>query len=222
MPTGGLDWITEEVITHQAGERKDKVYRELLRDQLGTQVVFLTVGDVPHPLISLCGSFPPASQHRTMMTVSEWSENPPFTNSEAVTVVPSGPFCQALGLSSENGFSPLPPSPLKWRFPREAKVTEGRVGFPLRDSYFGEAADAPSSYGSQPAAMAEGQRMDRFYVLGHVHFENFEYDLWPAGKLATHFTQGKFACLIQTPMNIMQWSFNLSQHRSTKTAQAPL
>lgn len=64
--------------------------------------------------------------------------------------------------------------------------------------------------------------MDRFYVLGHVHFEDFEYDLWPAWKLAAHFTQGKFARLIQTPMNIVQWSFDLPQRRSTETAQAPL
>ncbi len=98
----------------------------------------------------------------------------------------------------------------------------GRVGFPLGDSRSGEAADAPSSYGSHPATMAEGQRVHRFGVLCHVHFEDFEYDLWPACKLAAHFTQGTFACLIQIPMNIVHWSFDFSQDHSTETAKAPL
>ncbi len=59
VPTGGLDWIREQVVTHQAGERREEVYRELLMDQLGTEVVFLAAGDVPHPLLFLGAGFPP-------------------------------------------------------------------------------------------------------------------------------------------------------------------
>lgn len=111
VPTGGLDWIREQVVTHQAGERKEEVYGELLRDQLGIQVVFLAASDVSHPLLSLDAGFPPSPEHRTMMMVAEWSQNPPLTDGNAVTKVPSRPFCQALGF--ENGFPPLPPSPLE-------------------------------------------------------------------------------------------------------------
>lgn len=111
VSTGGLDWIREQVVTHQAGERKEEVHRELLRDQLGIHMVFLAVGDVPHPLLSLDAGFPTCPEHRSMMMVSEWSQSPPLTHGNAVAVVPPGPFCQALGFG--NGFSPLPSSPLE-------------------------------------------------------------------------------------------------------------
>lgn len=97
----------------------------------------------------------------------------------------------------------------------------GRVGFPFRDSRSGEAADAASAYGNHPAAMAEEKRLDRLYVLCHIHFEDFEDDLWPACKLAAHFTQGTFADLIQIPINVMHRSFDFSKGHSTETAQAP-
>lgn len=87
-------------------------------------------------------------------------------------------------------------------------MTGGRVRIPLRDSSSGKATDTPSSYGSHPAAMAEGKRVDSFCVLCHVHFEDFEDDLWPACKLAAHFTQGNLACIIQICMNIMHWAFD--------------
>lgn len=213
VSTWGLDWIREQVVTHHAGEGKEEVYRELLRDQLGTQVVVLAVGDVLHPLLSLGTGFPPTPDHGT-------SQSPSLTDSNAATVVPPRPFCQALG--SGNGLAPLPPNPLVRRFPGRAKLAEGRVGIPLRDSCSREAADAPSSYGSHPAAMAKAKRVDRFGVLYHVHFEDFADDLWPACQLAAHFTQGPFACLIQIPMNIMHWSFDFFQRHSTETAQVPL
>lgn len=111
VPTGGLDWIREQVVTHQAGERKEEVYRELLRDQLGVQVVFLAVGDVSDPLLSLDAGIPPCLEHRAMMRVSKRSQNPLLPNSNAVSIIPPGSFCQTLG--SGNGFSPLPPSPLE-------------------------------------------------------------------------------------------------------------
>lgn len=101
-------------------------------------------------------------------------------------------------------------------------MAEGRVGFPLWDFYSGEAAETPSSYGGHPAAMAEGKGVDRFCVLGHVHFEDFEDDLWPALKLAAHFTQGTFTCLVQIPMNLMQWSLDFPQGHSTETAETPI
>lgn len=100
-------------------------------------------------------------------------------------------------------------------------MAEGRVRFPLGDFDSGEAADASSSYGSHPAAMAEGERVDRFDVVCHVHFEHFADDLWPACDFAAHSTQGTFAHFIQIPMNIVHWSFNFSQQHSTETAQAP-
>ena len=96
-----------------------------------------------------------------------------------------------------------------------------RVGFPVRDFCSGEAADSPTSYGNHPAAMTKGERVDRFCVLCHIHFKNFRDDLWPACELAAHFTQCTFAHLIQISMNIMHWSFDFSQGRSTDTAQAP-
>lgn len=79
VPTGGLDWIGEQVVTNQAGERKEEVNRKLLGDLLDAQVVFLAVGDVPHPLLSLGAGLPPGPDHRA-------SQSSPFTN--AVTVVP--------------------------------------------------------------------------------------------------------------------------------------
>lgn len=111
VPTGRLNWFKEQVVTHQAGERKKEVHRELLGDQLSTQVVFLAVGDVPHPVLSLGAGFLPGPEHRSMMTVSKWSQSSPLTNDNAVAVVPPGLFCQALG--SGNGFPPLSPSPLE-------------------------------------------------------------------------------------------------------------
>lgn len=84
----------------------------------------------------------------------------------------------------------------------------GRVRFPLRDSSFREATDTPSLYGSPPAAMAEGKRVDSFCILCHVHFEDFEDDLRPDFKLAAHFTQGHLACIIHICMNIMYWAFD--------------
>lgn len=101
VPTGGLDWIREQVVTHQAGERKEEVNRELLRDQLGIQVVFLAVGDVPHPLLSLDGRFSPPPEHRTVIIVSELSQSPPLTTRSAVAVVSPASFSQTLG--SGNG-----------------------------------------------------------------------------------------------------------------------
>lgn len=111
VPTGRLNWVKEQVVTHQAGERINEVHRELRGDQLGTQVVFLAVGDVPHPVLSPDAGFLPAPEHRTMVTVSKRSQSSPLTNNNAVAVVPPGPFCQALG--SGNGFPPLSPSPLE-------------------------------------------------------------------------------------------------------------
>lgn len=95
------------------------------------------------------------------------------------------------------------------------------MGFPLRDSCSGEAADAPSSYGNHPAAMAEGKRVDSFCVLCHIHFEDFENDLWPTCDFAAHFTQGTFAGNVQICVNIVHRSFDFSQDHSTETAQAP-
>lgn len=100
-------------------------------------------------------------------------------------------------------------------------MAEGGVGFPLGNSCSGEAADTASSYGNLPAAMAEGKGVNRFSVLGHVHFEDFEDDLWPARKLAAHSTQGTFSCIIQIPMNFMHWSFNFPQGDSTETTETP-
>lgn len=71
VPTGGLNWIKEQVVTHQAGKRKEEIHGELIRDQLSTQVVFMAAGDVPYPLLSLETGFPPAPEHWTVMTVSE-------------------------------------------------------------------------------------------------------------------------------------------------------
>lgn len=79
VPTGGLDWIGEQVVTNQAGEREEEVDGKLLGDLLDAQVVFLAVGDVPHPLLSLGAGFPPGPDHRA-------PQSSPFTN--AVTVVP--------------------------------------------------------------------------------------------------------------------------------------
>ena len=101
-------------------------------------------------------------------------------------------------------------------------MTGVRVRFPLGDSRSREAAEAPSSYGDHPAAMAEGKRVDRFCVLCHIHFEDFEKYTWPACELAAHSTKGTFADLIQIPMNIVHRSFDFSQGRSANTAQAPL
>lgn len=121
-----------------------------------------------------------------------------------------------------NGSPPLPAAPLEGGLSGVAEVTEGRVGLPLGDSCSGEAADAPSSYGNHPTAMAEGQRVESFCVLGHVHFEDFEDDLRPACKPAAHFAQGDSARLIQISVNDVHWAFDLSQHHPTETAQAPL
>lgn len=101
-----------------------------------------------------------------------------------LSMVP-GPLRQAL--RSVEGSPPLPPAPLEGGLSGVAEVAEGGVGFPLGDSCSGEAADAPSSYGNHPAAMAEGQRVEGFCVLGHVHFEDLEDDLRPACKPAAHF-----------------------------------
>lgn len=212
VSTGGLHWIREQVVTHHTGEWKEEVYRELFWDQFGTQVVFLALCNVPHPLLSLTIGFLPTPEHGTSQYVS-------LTGSNAVTI-PPGSFCKALG--SWNGLMPLPPSPLVWRFPGKAKLAEGRVGFPLRDSCSREAADTPSSYGSHPTAMAEEKRVDRFGVLYHVHFKDFAYDVWPVCQFAAHFTQSTFVCLIQFPMNIMHWTFDFSQCLSTESAQVPL
>lgn len=111
VSTWSLNWVKEQVVTHQAGERKKEVHREPLRDQLGTQVVFLAVGDVLHPVLSLDALFLPGPEHRTMIIVSKWSQNSPLANGDAVAVIPPGPFSQALG--SGNGFPPLSPSPLE-------------------------------------------------------------------------------------------------------------
>lgn len=95
------------------------------------------------------------------------------------------------------------------------------MGFPLRDTYPGKAADTASSYGSHPAAMAEGEGVDSFCVLHHVHFEDFEDDLWPGCKLAAHFRQRGFTSLIQIPVNFMHLSFDFPQNPSTETAETP-
>lgn len=79
---------------------------------------------------------------------------------------------------------------------------------PFRDFRPGETADTSSSYDSHPAAMAERQRMDTFCVLSHIHFEDVEDDLWPTSEFAAHSTQSTLAALIQTPMNLMHWSFD--------------
>lgn len=111
VPTGGLNWIKEQVVTHQAGERIEEVHRELLRDQLSAQVVFLTVGNVPHPFLSLDTGFPPAPERQAMMAVPKRSQNSPLSHGDDVSVLPPAPLRQALG--SGNGLPPLPPSPLE-------------------------------------------------------------------------------------------------------------
>lgn len=109
VPAGGLNWIIEQVVAHQAGEACNKVHGELLGEQLGAQVISLAVCDVSHPLLSLDAELLPGPESRTL-TVSKWSQKPLLTNSDGIAV-PSAPFCQAL--RSWNDFPPLPSSPLE-------------------------------------------------------------------------------------------------------------
>ena len=64
------------------------------------------------------------------------------------------------------------------------------------------------------------QRMglDCLHVPRHVHFEDLEDDLWPAGGLAAHPPQGNPAGLIQKPMDLMLWTFVCPQGHSTEMA----
>lgn len=102
-----------------------------------------------------------------------------------------------------------------------AEEAEGGVGSPLWDMGPGEAAEAPSSHGQCPAALAEERRMDDLHVPRHVHFEDLEDDLWPAGGLAAHPTQGTPASLVQKPLDFMLWTFGFPQGPATETAQTP-
>lgn len=108
VPTGRLNWVEEKVVTHQAGERKKEIHRELLCDQLDIQVVFLAVGDVLHPVFSLGAGSLPGPEHRRM--VSKWPQSSPLPNDNAVAVLPPGPFYQAL---SSRNCPPLSSCPLK-------------------------------------------------------------------------------------------------------------
>lgn len=63
MPTGRLERVREQVVTYRAGEGKKEVNRKALGDQLGTQVVPLTVGDILHPLLSLDSGFFTVPEH---------------------------------------------------------------------------------------------------------------------------------------------------------------
>lgn len=111
MATGRLNWVREQVITHQAGDGEEEVNRELVRNQPGAEVVFLAVGNVLHPLLFLDAGFPPRSEYWAMMTISYRSQNSPFTNGSVVKVIPLGPFYQTLG--SGDRFPPLPSTPLE-------------------------------------------------------------------------------------------------------------
>lgn len=64
--------------------------------------------------------------------------------------------------------------------------------------------------------------MDSFCVACHVHFEDFEDDLWPACGLAAHFAQDTFVSAVKITVNFMHKSINLPQGRSTKTTETPL
>lgn len=170
----------------------------------------MALGNAPDPLLSLYSSVP---LHHTV------SQGPSVSHSDALSMVPPASLCQALG--SGYRLASLPPRPLIQRFPRRAKLADGRVGFPVGDSCPREAADTSTSHGSHPATMAEEKRMDRLCVLRHIDFEDFAEDLWPACQPAAHFSQGASTCHIQIPVNIMCWSFHFVEHCSAKTAKVP-
>lgn len=167
----------------------------------------MALGNAPYPLLSLDSSF--LLDHTV-------SQGPSVPHGDALPMVPPASLCQALG--SGYRLAPFPPRTLIRRFPRGAKLADGGVGFPVGHSRSREAADASTSHGGHPAAVAEEKRMDRLGVLRHIDFEDFVEDLWPARQLAAHFTQGTSTCHIQIPVNIVRWSFHFVKHCSTKTA----